>query len=68
MNNTHENIAFYRAYTGEEIDLIVEKDGKITGYDMKWKSEKKVLSLSVNAPIQEVSIVSRENFSQYLSA
>jgi hypothetical protein len=34
---------------------------------MKWKSEKKNLALSVNAPIQEASIVSRENFSQYLS-
>lgn len=67
-NNTHENIAFYRAYTGEEIDLIVEKDGKITGYDMKWKSEKKVLTLSANAPIREISIISRENFSQYLTA
>jgi predicted AAA+ superfamily ATPase len=34
---THEEISFWRAYSGAEIDLIVERDGVISGYDCKWK-------------------------------
>lgn len=33
---------------------------------MKWKSEKNILVLSENAPVQEISVVSKDNFTQYL--
>jgi uncharacterized protein len=41
MNNgIRENYYFWRNVKGEEIDLIVEKNGLITAYEIKWKKEK----------------------------
>jgi uncharacterized protein len=39
-NGIRENYYFWRNVKGEEIDLIVEKNGLLTAYEIKWKKEK----------------------------
>src|SRR3989344_4416128 len=38
---TSVNHYFWRTYDQQEIDLIEEKGGKITGYEMKWNPKRK---------------------------
>jgi len=33
---------FWRTYDGQEIDLIEEKDGKLSGYEIKWSATRKL--------------------------
>jgi uncharacterized protein len=63
---THEDISFWRSYTGSEIDLIVERDGQIQGYDMKWKHEDDVITMPDSAPVDTVRVITRANFMWYL--
>lgn len=35
-NETFVNSYFWRTYSGAELDLIEEKDGRLTGYEFKW--------------------------------
>jgi predicted AAA+ superfamily ATPase len=65
-NNTHDQISFWRSYAGTEIDLIVEKDGAITGYVMKWKYDKDSIVMPDSAPIKEVMPITRTNFMRFL--
>lgn len=62
----YNNFYFWRAYNGEEIDLLIERDGQITGYECKWKSEKKLLTRSNNAPVSSVSVITTTNFAEFL--
>lgn len=67
VERTHEELSFWRAYSGTEIDLLIEKDNTIiTGYDMKWNDMRKGIILNDTAPIGEVSFITRTNFMQYI--
>ncbi|MEK7175579.1 MAG: ATP-binding protein [Patescibacteria group bacterium] len=61
-----QNFYFWRAYDGEEIDIILEKDGKITGYECKWKSDKDIIKKSSDAPVKEIEIITSENYMKFL--
>jgi predicted AAA+ superfamily ATPase len=64
---TYEELSFWRSYSGTEIDLIIEKDNTvISSYDMKWNDARKNIILNDSAPIQDVWIISKANFMQYL--
>jgi predicted AAA+ superfamily ATPase len=62
------NFYFWRTYDQQEIDLIEEREGKLRGYEVKWKKK------SVKAPNEwlqtyrnaSFEIVNRENYSQFL--
>lgn len=62
----HKNFYFWRAYDGEEIDLIEEKDGKVLAYECKWKSEKESLQKSKDAPLSIVKVITKENYFKFL--
>ena len=40
-NGIRANYYFWRTYTGKEVDLIVERDGQINGYEFKWNDKAK---------------------------
>ncbi len=63
---SHEDLSFWRAYSGSEIDLILEKDGHISGYDMKWKYDRSTIPMPNTAPLETVLPVTRENFMTFL--
>jgi len=39
-NNTYVNYYFWRTYDRKEIDLIEEREGRLHGYEFKWKKAK----------------------------
>lgn len=60
----HVNRYFWRTYDQREMDYIEEVDGKLSGYEFKWKSgfyrpPKPFTDLYPNAPVQ---LVTKENF------
>ncbi|WP_425482383.1 DUF4143 domain-containing protein [Maribellus comscasis] len=36
----HVNTYFWRTYTGAELDFVEQGDGKLLGYEIKWKNKK----------------------------
>jgi len=36
-----KNLYFWRTYDGQEVDLAIEKEGKLFGYEIKWTKAKK---------------------------
>ncbi len=43
FQNYHEIYAdnyFWRTYDGSEVDLVGEREGKLFGFEFKWKSKK----------------------------
>ncbi|MBI3458660.1 DUF4143 domain-containing protein, partial [Candidatus Azambacteria bacterium] len=61
-----KNYFFWRSYSGEEIDLIEEVDGKINGYEMKWKSGTDNLFKSEDAPVSVVNVIDSLNVGNFL--
>lgn len=41
-NRVFANHYFWRTYDKKEIDLIEEKDGKLTGFEFKWSEKRKI--------------------------
>jgi uncharacterized protein len=63
------NFYFWRTYDQQEIDLIEEREGKLCGYEIKWKdktvkSPKEWLAGYDNASFK---VINKENFNQFLS-
>lgn len=65
-HNTYEQISFWRAYSGTEIDLVIEKDWNRLWYDMKWKYDKTFIKMPESAPLETVTPITRENFMRFL--
>jgi predicted AAA+ superfamily ATPase len=63
------NFYFWRTYDQQEIDLIEERDGKLLGYEIKWKSK------AVKSPREwlreydnsSFAVINKENFIGFLS-
>ncbi|MBU1088675.1 ATP-binding protein [Patescibacteria group bacterium] len=67
-SKTSVNYYFWRTYGQQEIDLIEEAGGKISGYEFKWqknnsKSPKLWLQTYPNASYQEIN---RENYFEFI--
>lgn len=62
------NDYFWRTYDQQEIDLVEERDGNLFGYEFKYSPRKtKAPKAWTNAyPEAEFSIVSKENFIEFL--
>jgi uncharacterized protein len=63
-----KNYYFWRAYDGEEIDLIEVGDGTVTGYEIKWKHESQSINKSDKAPAQKVEIIDRSTLGKFLKS
>lgn len=56
---------FWRTYDGQEVDLLVEKDGSMKGFEIKWNKDKfKTPKLfSETYPDIKVCLVNKDNYS-----
>jgi len=69
-NNKRElaNFYFWRTYSGQEIDLIVEQNGTISAFEFKWgdKQVKAPSSFCKTYTEANFTVVNRNNFMEYL--
>ena len=66
--NTFSRIYFWRTKQQQEIDFVEEKDGKIYGFEFKWKAK-----LKIKLPVTfiknyaaETQIIDRNNFREFV--
>ncbi|NIM10802.1 MAG: AAA family ATPase [Candidatus Aminicenantes bacterium] len=60
---------FWRTYGGQEIDLVEEIDGKLSGFEIKWSPKKKVKIPGDWAASYEgagFNVINRENYLDFL--
>ncbi len=60
---------FWRTYSGQEIDLVEEYNGKLSGYEFKWKTRKvnPPKTWSNAYPEAAFEVISRDNFIEFLT-
>ncbi|MBI2030035.1 ATP-binding protein, partial [Candidatus Kaiserbacteria bacterium] len=57
---------FWRAYDGEEVDLVEESDGALVGYEIKWKSDAEAIRKSEKAPVSNARVIDTRNVTEIL--
>ncbi|SDC86578.1 ATP-binding protein [Niabella drilacis] len=65
----HVNSYFWRTYDQQEIDLIEEKAGSITAYEMKWNATaaKRPVAFSKAYPDAAFHTLSRNNYEDFIA-
>ncbi len=63
------NSYFWRTYSQKEIDLIEERDGKLFGYEFKWRNEqvKAPKDWTDNYPGSSYEVINRENYLDFIT-
>ena len=64
------NTYFWRTYDQKEIDLIEERDGKLYGYEFKWRGEMRKTTqrdFSLAYPQSELMTVNPDDFDEFLT-
>jgi len=66
--NTFAKIYFWRTKQQQEVDLVEEKDGYITGFEFKWKAKKntKLPKTFTDAYYANSVIIDRSNFRDFV--
>jgi predicted AAA+ superfamily ATPase len=66
--NTFARMYFWRTKQQQEIDFVEEKDGKIFGFEFKWKSKPKIKlpETFVKTYNAETKIIDRNNFREFV--
>jgi hypothetical protein len=65
----YANAYFWHTYQGREIDLVEDRDGKLTAYEMKWSEKKKTApppKWTAAYPDAEYHVITPENYLQYI--
>ena len=64
------NSYFWRRYSGAEIDLVEQRDGKLFAYEFKWKNKKSKAPASwlEEYENQEFSVIDSDNFMGFISS
>lgn len=67
--NNFVNYYFWRTYDRQEIDLIEEKNGRLTAYEIKWGKQPARPPVAWGKAYPEVSfyIIHRENYLQFIT-
>ena len=63
------NRYFWRTALQQEIDLVEERDGAMTAFEMKWNPSKKVLfskSFTDAYNVKETITITPDNYLEYL--
>lgn len=60
----YANNFFWRTYSKSEIDLIEERDGKLFGFEFKWKEKQYTVPKECRDayPTEAVELINSENF------
>lgn len=64
-----ENFYFWRTTEQQEVDLIMEKNGQLKSYEIKWSAKTKAklpLSFSNKYPESQFALINSENFFEFL--
>lgn len=67
-NENFEKFYFWRSNEQQEVDLIIEKNGKLKTIEIKWNAKTKAklpLSFSNKYPESEFLVINSENFFEY---
>jgi len=66
--DTFARIYFWRTKQQQEIDFVEEKDGKITGFEFKWKSKSRIKlpETFTKTYKAETKIIDRNNFREFV--
>jgi hypothetical protein len=64
----YANNYFWRTWNQKEIDWVEERDGKLFGYEFKWKSKplKVAKAWSENYPDASLEIIDKENYLEFV--
>jgi predicted AAA+ superfamily ATPase len=64
----YSNNYYWRTYDQKEIDLIEERDGKLYGYEFKWKPKKQKVQKAFLAayPDASVQVIHNENYRAFI--
>lgn len=64
----YANNYFWRTWNQKEIDWVEERDGKLFGYEFKWKSKplKAAKAWSENYPDASLEIIDKENYLEFI--
>lgn len=67
-NKRYTKTYFWRTAQQQEIDWVEEVDGKITAYEFKWKSKKKVKfpQKFIDAYQAEVKVIDTDNYFEFI--
>lgn len=64
--NTFAKIYFWRTKQQQEIDLVEERDGELTGYEIKWHTKKtKFPSTFIDTYHAKGKLIDRNNFREF---
>jgi len=65
----HSNNYFWRTYDQKEIDFVEEREGKLYGYEIKWKPQKvnKPKEWGTGYPNASFELITRDNFLEFIS-
>lgn len=64
------NPYFWRTWDQKEIDLVEEREGKLFGYEFKWKSEKKIKAPKdwlTAYPEAQYQVIDKDNFLEFVA-
>jgi predicted AAA+ superfamily ATPase len=64
----YSNNYFWRTYDKKEIDFVEERNGKLYGFEFKWKPKKRKAPLlwKETYPNSEFQIIDQDNFLEFL--
>ncbi len=67
-NGIFVNTYFWRTHRQQEIDYLEEKDGKLAGFEFKWKSRKKRIPkvFSDAYPGTGIEFITKQNFQDFV--
>ncbi len=68
-NNQYGSFYFWRTADQQEIDLIIDKDGMLHTFEIKWNPKAKArlsATFSGNYPNHTFTIINKENYWQYI--
>lgn len=57
---------FWKTYHGAEVDLVEQREGKLFGYEFKWKKEKKAPQSWLEYPNAKYKVINKTNFIDFL--
>lgn len=63
----YANFYFWRTYDQKELDLVVEENGQLSGYEIKWRDDKaKIPNLWIETYKGHVDVITKENLLKIL--
>ena len=68
--NFYGNHYFWRTYQGQEVDFIEEIENKLSAFEAKWSSKKKITipkTLKEKYPNTSFHVITPENYLEYIT-